>query len=505
MIRRTLTVALLAICLVVPTMRTAAAQQQQPQVHGSVKDYFDSLIYNPVDTIIDRVDRLIAAAPDDGSRATIAGMAFDYFSTSPLMGVEAVAVHVADEYFLSHKLRWSDDNTFPLLYTYAEFNRSSLIGLPAPELTMKDIDGRNVGIREGDGQLKVLYFYDTQCATCKVETPRLARLASSYNGAPLTIYAIYTQADRDEWQRYVSENFGSTGNDVQVVHLWDPESESSYQIKYGVLSTPTMLLLDSQNTVVGRKLDCNALATLLDVKNEDIKGFEDLFDSLFEALEPVDEQSVAYLADSFAARTEADTALFRDTFYELYKYLRLKQDYECQKGAADIAARYMVGRPEYWSEEFVARMEEALEMFYKNPLGAKAEQVRLINEKDRSVKMLKCGGRYTLLLFHLVQCDACGAELEALRKAAPILSQKGIRPVLVYTGKDERLWKDFLRTMKSDKSLKGWRFLRESEGDGMRTLYDLQYVPKMYLLDKNKIIIAKDIDASALLSLAETL
>jgi hypothetical protein len=51
-----------------------------------------------------------------------------------------------------------------------------------------------------------------------------------------------------------------------------------------------------------------------------------------------------------------------------------------------------------------------------------------------------------------------------------------------------------------------WIYFWDKNGDSdMHTKYDIHYVPKIYLLDKNKTIIAKDIDTSTLNILIEKL
>jgi hypothetical protein len=63
------------------------------------------------------------------------------------MGHEAVAVHIADNWFLNGRLKLENENLYPILYTYAEFNRSSLVGCDAPALLMEDAEGNPVDVR----------------------------------------------------------------------------------------------------------------------------------------------------------------------------------------------------------------------------------------------------------------------------------------------------------------------------------------------------------------------
>ena len=121
----------------------------QPSTHPSVTAYLQTLIEKPVDTICADVDRLIDSVgrqkPELQSK--VAGICFDFFTDSPVMGHDAVAVHIADDWFLNGKLKLENEQLYPILYTYAEFNRSSLVGKSAPALTMDDPQGVPVNIR----------------------------------------------------------------------------------------------------------------------------------------------------------------------------------------------------------------------------------------------------------------------------------------------------------------------------------------------------------------------
>ena len=134
-------------------------------------------------------------------------------------GNEAVSLHIAENWFLNGNSMGQSRKLASALY-FAEFNRSSMIGCDAPELILESIDGYLVNILKGDGQWKILYFYDDKCSTCKEETPQLAKFAKEYSGPRITIFAIYTQGNRREWEEYVKRIFGDISNpDVILFHL----------------------------------------------------------------------------------------------------------------------------------------------------------------------------------------------------------------------------------------------------------------------------------------------
>ena len=483
----------LAILLLVSSFSGAAAQDTL-RTHASVTAYLQTLIEQPVVAINRDVDRLIDSigAQQPELQSKVAGIAFDFFTDSPVMGHEAVAVHIADNWFLNGRLKLENENLYPILYTYAEFNRSSLVGCDAPALVMQDADGATVDVRDIAAPYKILFFYDTECSTCRKEAPLLADLARSYHGEPVTLFAIYTQSDRAAWEDYVKEVFsGIDSSDVTVVHLWDPEAASGYHKKYGVLSTPMLFLLNGQNVIIGRGLDTGALARLLNVENAHALQYKQLFDNVFGALNPLSIDNVEGVIDAFAERTRENPALYVEVFSHLFDYLRSSEDYPKQQGTIYLAEHYIVGEPDFWSEEYIDRLIPALAKARLNPVGTHATDLKLRNKRGRLVYLLEGKQDYTLVLFHLIDCRQCQEEIQTLKSLAAELRETGVKVKLVYAGVEQKTWRKFIRKVPCS-----WICLQDFNNESdMRKLYDLEFVPHLYLLDAEGTIIAKDIRA----------
>lgn len=487
---------MLATVLLVLGLGAAFAQETTP--HASVTAYLQTLLAEPVDTIVLRVDRLIDSVgrQQPELQSKVAGIAFDFFTASPVMGHEAVAVHLADEWFLNRRLKLENEQLYPVIYTYAEFNRSSLVGRDAPALKLQGIDSLPVEIRDIGTALKVLFFYDTDCSSCRKQTPLLAELVRNYHGAPLTLAAIYTQDDRAAWEDYVREWFSDIDNpDVQVLHLWDPEAQSHFHKKYGVLSTPMLFLLDEQNVIIGRGLDSEALAQLLGLENAKVLQYKSLFDNVFGSFDPLTVDDVEGIADALAGRVADNPASYAEVMLQLFNYLRGSDDFARQQGALYVAEKYIAAEPDRWSPEFLDRTVYALSKARLNPAGARASQLLLQKKCGKSVPLYNNRHAYTLVFFHLIDCRQCQQELMELQRMSAELYDLDIQVVMVYAGHDADAWKIFVRKMQPSR----WTFLNDfKDSSNMRTLYDLDYVPHLYLLDYNGIVVAKDIHASEL-------
>ena len=491
---------ILASLLLLSGLLTAFAQESVT-THDSVTSYLQTLLTEPVDTINLRVDRLIDSVgrqqPDLQSK--VAGIAFDFFTASPLMGHEAVAVHIADAWFLNQKLKPENESLYPLIYTFAEFNRSSLVGADAPALQLQAIDSIPVEIRDAPSTYKVLFFYDTECSTCRREAPLLADLARHYQGAPLTLFAIYTQDNRTAWEAFIAETFAGIENpNVEVVHAWDPEAATGFHKKYAVLSTPMMFLLDSQNTIIGRKLDCEALTQLLQIQATETQQYRHLFDNIFNSFDPLSIENVEGIADAFGERVKGNPSMYTEVFLQLFNYLRASDNFAKQQGALYVAEKYIASEPEYWSPEFLERTVYALAKARLNPVGEKATQLYLQKKCGKTVPMYNRKHYYTLVFFHLLDCEQCQREMARLMAMSADFYDLDIRVVMVYVGQNQEAWKKYVRRQQPSR----WTFLNDFKGtSNMRMLYDLDYVPHLYLLDQNGVVVAKDIRANELLEL----
>lgn len=512
--RRLLTVLLFLLCFSGLRAGAAAtlAANDTVNLYGSLKTYLAAISEMPVDSINARLDVLIDSAADDDIRAGIAGTAFNYYLDSPVMGAEGVSVYIADNYFLNKRLKWPSDATWPNLYAFAEFNRLSLLGMEAQPLELESLDGGIESVREAAPGYKILYFYDDQCRTCSQQTPLISSFLENYAGEqPLTLYAVYTQSDRDTWARYAISHFAKIDNPkVRVFNLWDPEGESEFHKKYSVLTTPALFLLDADNRIIGRKLDASALGELLGQRESFDASLYSLMDNVRDNL-GLDTLTVTDVCDAFAARIGNDMDLYRSTFYAIYNYLRSQNDSDAAGSAALVGQKYIIDRPDIWSPEFTVLVTEAVHNYRLNPVGTQATDVALRTRCGCKTKMLaKPGKNYTVLFFNLISCSDCSAWKQQLLEMKELFIDKGVRVVSVYVGPDKKEWKQSLRhtskvgVQQTATSSKWWRDLRTDwPVSDLYQKYDVTTAPRLYLLDANGTVIAKDITPETLREILE--
>ena len=137
-------------------------------------------------------------------------------------------------------------------------NLLTLEGHPAPPLELTETLGAPLAGATAtalEGKIVILFFWAHWCPDCKIESPILAKLYAKYKTKGLTIVAPTQRygyvaggapAPPDEELRYMREV-----RDTHYAFLADlpvPISSANHE-RYGVSSTPTVVILDRQGIV----------------------------------------------------------------------------------------------------------------------------------------------------------------------------------------------------------------------------------------------------------------
>ena len=392
-----------------------------------LEEYFRTLEPERIEVKNEECDLLISSAKDSLLRRHIALKIYDHYLESPVMGDEAVAIHITDKWFAPGLIDMGGDEVLLNAKVYADFNRQSLLGMPAPSVVMETPDGEKVEVGGHASRYRVLFFYDTDCSKCKLETI-LLRAKLNARDWPVDVYAIYTGADPDSWREWRQTKFGIRAAKTKVIHLWDPEVLSDYQMKYGVLQTPRMFLLDRSGTIIGRGMDTRALDQLLGIVLADPayeyggQASAALMDKLFAA-----DSNVMSMAKALESRTLAkgDTSFFKHLEGDLLYWLTSRRDEACKEGTLPFINEYILSRPEIWKTQDdtlkvgLARMMK--DLLSRTPVGSELPDAKelmsgVVNVSSprgwtRNWNRLRRKGGY--IVFHTEGCPVCKAELAA--------------------------------------------------------------------------------------------
>lgn len=413
----------------------AAARQADSTKTAALGDklaeYYETLKHESLDVQKNECDFLIESTSDSLLRQFVALDIYGHYRDSKIMGAENVAVHVYDKWFASGQVKMRNEAELSAARAFADFNRRSLIGEKAPSIYMETMDGSALevfGPEDGMGSFRILYFYDTDCSKCELETSLLRQLLKSKD-YPVELYAIYAGDDPLAWKNYAARRLFIDG----AIHLWDPSLVSDFQEKYGVTATPRLFLVAPDGIILGRGLDVNALQTLLDgifaprTLEYGTSESEALYDGIFSASggQP-SEGEVKGISDYIADRTLArgDTLLFRQMAGDYLYYLASHSGEGVKEGL-----RYHIDR-NIFSQDVWKSADDSLKVVgfaqIMSDLLSKAAPGTVVpgikvpgqlytwrGEKFRSKRIDKLNEKVNIMIFYTEGCEVCAAQKAA--------------------------------------------------------------------------------------------
>ena len=140
-----------------------------------------------------------------------------------------------------------------------------------------------------------------------------------------------------------------------------------------------------------------------------------------------------------------------------------------------------------------------LEVALKNRPGSKANDFPFVTSKGKHTTLHKSTDKCTLLFFNDPECENCKEAKSQLTENDIIkqMTENGtLQPIMIYTEGDSEVWKQHKHDCP-----KGWISGFDAEENiRMRRIYELRAMPCIYLIDKDKKVILKDVNINTLIT-----
>ncbi len=225
-----------------------------PILYNKLNSFFSDVIIQAPDTIIKEARKIIhlASGNPETFRYVLAYL-FNHFRNSQIMGHDAVVVMLADEYYLTGKADWADEEFIESLKKDVASIRPGLIGNKAVDLTMDTYSGMPRSIYDIDSEFTILYFWEPNCGFCKQVTPELRKFYMKHRNEGIEVFAVCTQDNREEWENYI------TDNELEWINGWDPGRVTHFDFYYNVKATPLIYVLNSDKEIIAKKIPVESL------------------------------------------------------------------------------------------------------------------------------------------------------------------------------------------------------------------------------------------------------
>ncbi|MFB6317833.1 TlpA family protein disulfide reductase [Saccharicrinis sp. FJH54] len=226
-----------------------------------VRHYLDKVLIPQPDSITPYALKLIEASrPDKTCFRFMASTILNFAVKSDIMGMESLSVAVAKQYYLNGDAYWADSTLLSKLGELVAKEEHTLLGKTAPDLVMEDWQEGFKSLHQVDAPYTILIFFEPNCSHCKVIVPEVyEKIWKKYEDQGLAVYCVYTQTNRDEWEKFIHDK-GLYG----WIHVWDPHNQTNFRYYYDVTVTPRIFLLDKDKKIIGKKLGVETLDLMLD-------------------------------------------------------------------------------------------------------------------------------------------------------------------------------------------------------------------------------------------------
>lgn len=161
----------------------------------------------------------------------------------------------------------------------------------------------------------------------------------------------------------------------------------------------------------------------------------------------------------------------------------------------NLAKRYYLSGDANWiSKEDKEKIEKEVALSQYNLLGLNAQELKLPTLEGEWVSLHETEAPFTLLLFWESDCGHCKKQVPEVKT---LLLDKfkpyGFKVFAVHSQNEKEKWEKFVAEYDLFDFINCWDPHNQSN---FRIFYHITSTPKMYLLDKKKKIIAKDIQIS---------
>lgn len=260
---------------------TDARFLRTPLYDEKIKKYIEKVIPQIPDTINSECDQLLGRTEKDKDifRYMLVTL-FNYYATSPIMGFDAVYVHLAENWYIP-KATFSDSTFIRKTQENVSKLKPLLLGKAAPNLRMVWVPtehfiqskadslakenpyaGSFVDLYNIQAKYTILVFWESDCSHCKKTIPELYGIYQKLKPKGVEVFAVHMLGGAEGKKKWV--DFVNEHEMYDWMNVWNPY-DFSYKKIYDIISTPVIFILDKDKKIIGKKLDPKQIEEYLNV------------------------------------------------------------------------------------------------------------------------------------------------------------------------------------------------------------------------------------------------
>jgi peroxiredoxin len=237
-----------------------------PILHNKIKTYLENLTYQIPDSVIVSARYIIekSKANKEVFKYCVITLTSQY-EISKIMGMDAVFVALAEDYYKTGQAYWADSVTVFKITDRARVLKPLLLGKKAPNLIMADTSNKAQELWAIKSKYTILCFWDPDCGHCKKTVPKIAEWYHQNKDKNVTVYAVCTETEKDKWKKFIREH------NLSWINVADMELRNPFRAHYDISSTPVIYMLDENKVIFAKKIGAEQIGEVLDnqIKREE--------------------------------------------------------------------------------------------------------------------------------------------------------------------------------------------------------------------------------------------
>lgn len=222
---------------------------QTPVYHSRLRIFFNNVLMQHPDSIIVEADRVLdmVRANKEMFKYTV-WFITNNAESSPMMGMDAVFVHMVENYYMTGEVDWMEEERLQRIITRAMEMKPLLLGKVAPDIRVFDPQGNPVVLHEIEADYLIVYFWDSECGFCRQATPVLKEAYRNLQGEGVKVFSVNTETDQQKWLNVIS------GYELDWIHANDARNRSGFRDKYNIFAIPQFFILDKDKIILAKDI-----------------------------------------------------------------------------------------------------------------------------------------------------------------------------------------------------------------------------------------------------------
>ena len=232
---------------------------RSPVFSNKIKQYIEKLTAQMPDSINIAAAKLIGLSDEKSEIFKfLVYWITNTYEKSEIMGMDAVFVFMADNYYLTGKAFWVEDSQLEKIRERVNALKPCLLGVTANNMKLLKPDFHPIALHDIKKKYTIVYFWDPSCGHCQKVTPKLSEFYKAHKvDLDIEVMGVYIESDTTEWFKYIKEK------ELTWINAADLTGTAQFRKYYDIYSTPVLYVLDRNKKIIAKRIDVENLEDFL--------------------------------------------------------------------------------------------------------------------------------------------------------------------------------------------------------------------------------------------------